>query len=300
MITPHHVHVKNIFKIKQFWLLWGVLCMNVSAGIGVIGMSSPMLQEVFGGQLIGVAKTYGELDKAQLAAIATVAAGFTALLSLFNIGGRFFWASLSDFFGRKTTFIIFFVLGGVLYVSIPSSANAGQQLLFVAAFCVILSMYGGGFATVPAYLADLFGTQMVGAIHGRLLTAWATAGILGPVIVNYMRDYQLALGLPREQVYNQTMMILAGLLMLGLVCNVLIRPVADKWFMTAEELAEEYRHERETIAEDAEHLDIKTARAVVDNNVTHPALVWLAWSIVVLALGWGMYNTLINAAKFFN
>jgi MFS family permease len=163
MITPHHVHVKNVFKIKQFWLLWGALCMNVSAGIGIIGMSSPMLQEVFGGQLIGVEKIYSELDKSQLVAIATIAAGFTALLSLFNIGGRFFWASLSDFFGRKTTFVIFFVLGGLLYISIPSSANAGNKLFFVAAFCIILSMYGGGFSTVPAYLADLFGTQMVGA-----------------------------------------------------------------------------------------------------------------------------------------
>jgi MFS family permease len=166
MITRHHVHVKNVFKIKQFWLLWGVLCMNVSAGIGIIGiigMSSPMLQEVFGGQLIGITKSYNELDKAQLAAIAAVAAGFTALLSLFNIGGRFFWASLSDKLGRKLTFMVFFVLGCLLYLSIPDSAATGNKLAFVGAFCIILSMYGGGFATVPAYLADLFGTLYVGA-----------------------------------------------------------------------------------------------------------------------------------------
>ena len=300
MITPHHVHLKNVFKIKQFWLLWGVLCMNVSAGIGVIGMSSPMLQEVFGGQLIGVAKTYSMLDKGELAAIAGVAAGFTALLSLFNIGGRFFWASLSDFFGRKTTFFIFFVLGCLLYISVPGSANAGNKLLFVSAFCIILSMYGGGFATVPAYLADLFGTQMVGAIHGRLLTAWATAGILGPVIVNYMRDYQLGLGLPREQVYNQTMMILAGLLVVGLICNLLIRPVADKWFMTAEELAEEKRQAHEKIIEDEVHSEVDKKVSSEDGQLTHPVMVWLAWGMVALALGWGIYNTLINAAKFFN
>ncbi|MDD5755010.1 MAG: OFA family MFS transporter [Methylococcales bacterium] len=177
MVTPHHVHVKNVFKIKQFWLLWGALCMNVSAGIGVIGMSSPMLQEVFGGQLIGLTKTYSELDKPELATIATVAAGFTALLSLFNIGGRFFWGSLSDKLGRKVTFMVFFVVGSALYLSVSGSAMAGNKLLFVAALCLILSMYGGAFATVPAYLADLFGTQMVGAIHGRLLTAWATAGV---------------------------------------------------------------------------------------------------------------------------
>ena len=139
-------------------------------------MSSPMLQEVFGGQLIGIDKTFAELDKPQLAAIAAVAAGFTALLSLFNIGGRFIWASLSDLLGRKKTYIVFFILGGLLYISVPGSALAGNKVLFVGAFCLILSMYGGGFSTAPAYLADLFGTQMVGAIHGRLLTAWATAG----------------------------------------------------------------------------------------------------------------------------
>ncbi|HSI60613.1 MAG TPA: OFA family MFS transporter, partial [Ideonella sp.] len=181
MITAHHVHVSKVWGIPQFWLVWMVLCMNVSAGIGVIGMSSPMLQEVFGGHLIGVDLHFGELDKAQLAAVAGVAAGFTALLSLFNIGGRFFWASLSDKLGRKLTYVVFFVLGAALYASIPASAGAGAKALFVGAFCIILSMYGGGFSTVPAYLADLFGTQMVGAIHGRLLTAWATAGILGPV-----------------------------------------------------------------------------------------------------------------------
>ena len=205
MITSRSVDVKNVFKIPQFWLVWMVLCMNVSAGIGVIGMASPMLQEVFGGSLIGVDATFSQLDATQLKAIAGVAAGFTALISLFNIGGRFFWASLSDKLGRKTTYTVFFVLGGLLYASVPSSAAALSITLFVGAFCLILSMYGGGFATVPAYLADLFGTQFVGAIHGRLLTAWSTAGILGPVVVNYMREYQLGLGLPRNQVYNQTM-----------------------------------------------------------------------------------------------
>ncbi|MBC7992989.1 MAG: OFA family MFS transporter, partial [Rhizobacter sp.] len=251
MITQRHVHVKKVWGIPQFWLVWIVLCMNVSAGIGVIGMASPMLQEVFGGGLIGVAKKFGELDKTQLSAIAVVAAGFTALLSLFNIGGRFFWASLSDKLGRKMTYVAFFVLGAVLYFSIPGSAAAGSKLLFVGAFCIILSMYGGGFATVPAYLADLFGTQMVGAIHGRLLTAWATAGILGPVVVNYMREYQLGLGIPREQVYNQTMYILVGMLVIGLIANLMVRPVADKWFMTDAELAAEKRlaHERASAAE---------------------------------------------------
>ncbi len=294
MITQKHVHVKNVFKIKQFWLLWGVLCMNVSAGIGIIGMSSPMLQEVFGGQLIGVAKLYADLNKEELAAIAAVAAGFTALLSLFNIGGRFFWASLSDKLGRKMTYLLFFLLGCLLYLSIPESANTGNILLFVGAFCIILSMYGGGFSTVPAYLADLFGTQMVGAIHGRLLTAWATAGILGPVIVNYMREYQLALGIPREQVYNQTMMILAGMLMFGLLCNLLIRPVADKWFMTESELAEEKQLAHETVSVGQSVNETKSAK------IANPVWILLAWMAVLLPLGWGIYKTLLNVSKFFS
>lgn len=293
MITQNHVHVKNVFKIKQFWLLWGVLCMNVSAGIGIIGMSSPMLQEVFGGQLIGIGKLYAELDKAQLAEIAAVAAGFTALLSLFNIGGRFFWASISDKLGRKMTYMVFFLLGSLMYISIPESANTGNTMLFVGAFCIILSMYGGGFATVPAYLADLFGTQMVGAIHGRLLTAWATAGILGPVIVNYMRDYQLGLGIPRAQVYNQTMLILAGMLMIGLACNLLIRPVAEKWFMSESELAEEKHLAHETVS--AKHSE---TNATV-GKPTGTIVVLLAWLAVLLPLGWGIYKTLLSASRFF-
>jgi MFS family permease len=297
MITQHHVHVKNVFKIKQFWLLWGVLCMNVSAGIGIIGMSSPMLQEVFGGQLINIAKTYAELDKEQLAEIAAIAAGFTALLSLFNIGGRFFWASLSDKLSRKMTYMVFFVLGGLMYMSIPESANTGNTLFFVGAFCIILSMYGGGFATVPAYLADLFGTQMVGAIHGRLLTAWATAGILGPVIVNYMREYQLGLGIPKAQVYNQTMMILAGMLMIGLACNLLIRPVAAKWFMTESELADERRLAHEAV------YDRQVGVGAADVAIGKPTrfiAVLLAWVAVLLPLGWGVYKTLLSASKFFS
>ncbi|MBH1986790.1 MAG: OFA family MFS transporter [Burkholderiales bacterium] len=300
MITQGHVHVKKVWGIPQFWLVWMVLCMNVSAGIGVLGMASPMLQEVFGGSLIGVQARFGELDKAQLTAIAGVAAGFTALLSLFNIGGRFFWASLSDKLGRKLTYVVFFVLGGLLYASVPASATSGNLLLFVAAFCVILSMYGGGFATVPAYLADLFGTQMVGAIHGRLLTAWATAGILGPVVVNYMRDHQLSLGTPREQVYNQTMFILVGMLGVGLLCNLLVRPVAARHFMTAAELAEEKRLAHEQAAALAGGgMASASAGSPGSAAPTSPAWVALAWLAVGLPLAWGVWRTLQSVAQFF-
>lgn len=293
MITQRHVHVRHVWRIPQFWLVWTVLCMNVSAGIGVIGMASPMLQEVFGGALIGVPVRFAELDKAQLAAVAAVAGGFTALLSLFNIGGRFAWASFSDRLGRKTTYAVFFVLGGLLYASIPSAAGAGSKLLFVGALCVILSMYGGGFATVPAYLADLFGTQMVGAIHGRLLTAWATAGILGPVVVNYMREYQLGLGLPREQVYNQTMFILVGMLAIGFVANLLVRPVAERWFMGDDELAHEKRLAHERAAATA------VGSGPGAGGGTPAPLVALAWCAVGVPLAWGIYRTLLSAAKFF-
>ena len=294
MVAPGHVNVAKVWGIPQFWLVWLVLCMNVSAGIGVLGMASPMLQEVFGGSLIGIGQRFGELDKGQLTAIAAVAAGFTALLSLFNIGGRFFWASLSDKMGRKTTYFVFFVLGALLYASLPSSAAAGSKLAFVGAVCIIVSMYGGGFATVPAYLADLFGTQMVGAIHGRLLTAWATAGILGPVVVNYMRDYQLGLGIPREQVYNQTMYILVGMLAIGFIANLMIRPLAPKWFMSAGELAEEKRLAHDKAAATTLH-----GTAPVGNATSSPALAVAAWLAVGLPLAWGIWQTGKNVAKFF-
>ncbi|HUR90290.1 MAG TPA: OFA family MFS transporter [Ramlibacter sp.] len=296
MITQRHVHVNKVWGIPQFWLIWLLLTMNVSAGIGVIGMASPMLQEVFGGELIGVAKKFGELDKAQLGAIAAVAGGFAALLSLFNIAGRFFWASMSDKFGRKTTYTIFFLLGIVLYASLPHSAAAGSKLLFVGAVCIILSMYGGSFSTVPAYLADIFGTQFVGAIHGRLLTAWSTAGILGPVVVNYMREYQLGLGVPRSQVYNQTMYILVGFLVVGLICNLLVKPLNPRWFMNEQELEHEKQlaHEKSIAAEVG--MDASHATA----EVTPAAKVWLAWAIVGIPLAWGVYRTLLSAAKFFS
>jgi len=294
MITQNHVHVSKVWGIPQFWLVWLVLCMNVSAGIGVIGMASPMLQEVFGGSLVGLDAKFSELDKTQLTAIAGVAAGFTALLSLFNIGGRFFWASLSDKLGRKMTYTVFFVLGGILYFSIPASAGMGSKLLFVGAFCIILSMYGGAFATVPAYLADLFGTQMVGAIHGRLLTAWSTAGIIGPVVVNYMREYQLGLGIPREQVYNQTMYILVGMLVIGLICNWLIKPVHAKHFMTADELAAERKIAHDRAAASA--VGISQA----GYHATSMATVYLAWAAVGIPLAWGVYRTLLSVGKFFH
>ena len=248
MITQRHVHVKKVWGIPQFWLLWTVLTMNVSAGIGVIGMASPMLQEVFAGALIGVQKTFTELGKDELTAIAIVAGGFTALISLFNIGGRFFWASPSDKLGRKLTYTVFFVLSGVLYWSIPSSA---------------------------------------------------AAGILGPVVVNYMREYQLGLGIPRAQVYNQTMYILIGMLVVGLIANLLVRPVAAKHFMTDAELAVEKKlaHERAAAAEVTGAIGGGSGNS---GGQSSGALVAAAWLLVGIPLAWGVYRTLLSAAKSFH
>ncbi|WP_165671990.1 OFA family MFS transporter [Metapseudomonas otitidis] len=291
MITKGHVHVNTAWKTPQFWLVWAVLCLNVSAGIGIIGMASPLLQEVFGGKLIGNHLSFNELDASQLAQIAAIAAGFTGLLSLFNIGGRFFWASFSDLIGRKATYFVFFALGFLLYALVPWTGHLGSVAFFVFCFCLILSMYGGGFATVPAYLADLFGTQMVGAIHGRLLTAWAFAGILGPVLVNYIREYQLSVGVERAAAYDITLYILAGLLVLGFLCNLLVRPVAPKYFMTDAELA----------AERAIGHDASQGAQVLEWSADPSSrpLVIAAWLAVGLPLAWGVWITLQKTAALF-
>jgi len=292
MITDRHVHVSVAWKTPQFALVWLVLCLNVSAGIGILGMASPLLQEVFAGKLLGTNLTFGELNADQLKQVAAIAAGFTGLLSLFNIGGRFFWASFSDYIGRKYTYFVFFTLGVALYALVPNLGHLGNVALFVTAFCIILSMYGGGFATVPAYLADLFGTQMVGAIHGRLLTAWAAAGVLGPVLVNYLREYQLSIGVERAAVYDITLYILAGLLVLGFICNALIRPVADKYFMTPEELAVERAISHDKSANGSTVLEWRAAPG------TRP-LVIAAWLAVGIPLAWGVAITIQKTAVLF-
>ena len=219
LITTNHVHVYQALKTPQFWLIWWVLCLNVTAGIGVIGQASAMSQEMFPGHVTAIA-----------------AAGFVGLMSLFNMGGRFFWASMSDLFGRKNTYFIFFVLGAVLYSIVPTSGSIGSVALFVGCFLVIISMYGGGFATVPAYLKDMFGTQYVGAIHGMLITAWSMAGVFGPVLVNYIREYEITHGVAKAQAYNITMYVMAALLVVGFLCNLAIKAVNSRHHMTADEV----------------------------------------------------------------
>lgn len=306
MITHGHIHIDAVHKIPQFWLLWAVLCLNVSAGIGIIGMASPMLQEVFGGRLIGLDGPLASLSTADKLRTASIGAGFAGLLSLFNIAGRIFWSSMSDYIGRKRTYVIFFALGAVLYAAAPFAGGIKNVALFVGLFCVILTMYGGGFATIPAYLADLFGTQFVGAVHGRLLTAWSTAGVLGPVLVNYIREFQLKRGVPNEAAYNTTMYILAGLLLLGFLANLLVKPVAAKHFMTDKELENERRTGRAAAVAPpaAGPAEAHPAVTAAPPQAWHPdrsswVAVAAAWTLIGLPLAWGILKTAEKAAALF-
>ncbi len=214
LISKNDVFVYDALKTPQFWLIWWVLCLNVTAGIGVLGQASAMSQEMFPGHITPIA-----------------AAGFVGLMSLFNMGGRFAWATTSDYIGRRNTYFVFMVLGFILYCTVPHAGSTGNVALFVICFLIIISMYGGGFSTVPAYLKDMFGVRYVGAIHGLLLTAWSAAGIFGPVIVNYLREYNITHGVPKAQAYNNTMYIMAGLLVIGFICNLLVKAVDARFHM---------------------------------------------------------------------
>jgi MFS family permease len=272
MISVRHVHIDEAIRTPQFYLLWIILCFNVTAGIGVLGVAKTMMSEIFGTTL---PKTVD----------ASYAATYVLMISIFNMAGRFFWASISDYIGRKVTYTLFFVAGIVLYLSIPYTAyrvsvspSSVWLVYFYAATMIIFTMYGGGFATIPAYLADLFGTRFVGGIHGRLLTAWSTAGVLGPLAITSLResslqqaierlagqvnpaDFRAKFGAPLEALqtlvaqrtvtlpklmeiapagtvnpastlYNSTMILMAGLLVVALIANLLVRPVDSKHFM---------------------------------------------------------------------
>jgi len=269
MISRFHVDIDEALKTRQFYLLWLVLCLNVTAGIGVLGVAKTMMSEIFGTTLPGVVD-------------GSFAATYVLMISVFNMLGRFGWASLSDVIGRKTTYTLFFVLGTALYLSIPVTAQQVSAspavvwlVVFYGATMLIFTMYGGGFATIPAYLADVFGTRFVGGIHGRLLTAWSTAGVLGPLLITSLRAgalrdaidelaarvdpaaFEAAFGAgperldalveaktvtvaklmelapagtvdPSATIYNSTMVVMAGLLVVALVANLMVGPVDSK------------------------------------------------------------------------
>ncbi|MDO7850227.1 L-lactate MFS transporter [Hymenobacter convexus] len=219
MITTANVSADNAIKTPQFWMLWVVLLCNVTAGIGVLETASPLIQETFSDTAMGAGK----------GVTAAAAAGFVGLLSLFNLLGRFFWSSASDKLGRKVAYAIYFGLGILLYALIPTLGHNLQLTLFVAVACVIISMYGGGFATAPAYLSDLFGKYQVGAIHGRLLTAWSTAGVLGPLIVHYLSDSRKAQGFTGAAAYQTVFYTMAGLLVVGFLANIIVTAVNERY-----------------------------------------------------------------------
>jgi len=294
MIAINHVHLNKAHKTPQFWFLWIVLCMNVSAGIGIIGAAAPMLQETFGGALIGHADLgFADLkkDESLLALAAAVGAGFVGLISLFNIFGRFFWASISDKLGRKLTYIVFFILGILMYVTASYMAGSKSLALFAACFCIIASMYGGGFATIPAYLADMFGAQFVGAIHGRILTAWSTAGILGPVIVNYMHDMRVEAQVPFSEIYAPIFYILALMLAVGFISNLMVRPVAKKFFMTDKELL---------IEKKLAHEKFMSEKEVIGKAEKTPLITLLAWLAVGIPISFGVWSTIQKAWILFH
>jgi MFS family permease len=216
LVTTESVSANNAIKTPQFWLLWTVLFCNVTAGIGILEQAAPMIQDFF---------RTGETSTV----LPATAAGFVGLLSLFNMGGRFVWSSTSDFIGRKPIYMVYLGVGIVLYVILAVFGSTATWV-FVLTAAVIISFYGGGFATVPAYLRDLFGTYQVGAIHGRLLTAWAAAGVAGPLIVNGVLDTQ---GTPGQLIaanYRPALFIMVGLLAVGFIANLLIKPVSEKYW----------------------------------------------------------------------
>ncbi|MEV7914498.1 OFA family MFS transporter [Streptomyces griseus] len=204
------VSARQALRTPQFWLLWVVLCMNVTAGIGILEKAAPMISDFFADTSTPVS--------------AAAAAGFVALLSAANMAGRIGWSSTSDLIGRKNIYRLYLGAGTLMYALIALVGSSSKPL-FVLCALVILSFYGGGFATIPAYLKDLFGTYQVGAIHGRLLTAWSTAGVLGPLIVNWIADRQEEAGKDGAELYGTSLFIMMGLLVVGFVANELVRPV---------------------------------------------------------------------------
>jgi MFS family permease len=267
LVTNANVSASNAIHTPQFWLLWTVLFCNVTAGIGILEQAAPMIQDFF-----------REGDSSSVSAAA--AAGFVGVLSLCNMLGRFTWSTTSDIVGRKTMYIVYLGLGVLLYLTL-ALGGGGTVALFVIIAGIIISFYGGGFATVPAYLRDLFGPFQVGAIHGRLLTAWSAAGVAGPLIINGFLDAQGKPGKLTAPDYRTALLTMVGVLVVGFVANLLIRPVDDRFHEP--EQADPHLKETADAAstEDTEH-------------ATSPLLV-VAWIVVSIPLAYGVYETLVKA-----
>ncbi|WP_181274095.1 L-lactate MFS transporter [Brevibacterium oceani] len=217
MQTKGNVSVRNAIRTPQFWFLWVVLFLNVTAGIGILENAAPMIQAYFG-------------------ITAAAAAGFVGLLSIGNMGGRFIWSTTSDYLGRKKNYMLYLGVGAILYLLV-AFFGGGSIILFILATLIIISFYGGGFATIPAYLKDLFGVYQVGAIHGALLTAWSAAGVAGPLIVNSVVEAGEKAGKSGPELYTPGMFIMVGALIIGFIANALVRPVNEKYFEREEDVA---------------------------------------------------------------
>lgn len=274
LVTTGSISANNAIKTPQFWLLWTVLFCNVTAGIGILEQAAPMIQDFFRGA-----------DGSSTVAAAT-AAGFVGLLSIANMAGRFVWSTTSDYIGRKRNYMGYLGIGIVCYLLL-ALVGSSSTVLFVLLAGIIISFYGGGFATVPAYLKDLFGTYQVGAIHGRLLTAWAAAGVAGPLIINGFLDTQGEPGKLTAEAYRPALLTMVGILAVGFLANLAITHVADKWHEPDLDEADEAETEKTEVS----HESMSGGRSV---------LVVVAWSVVGIPLLYGIYQIAVRTASLFS
>ncbi len=245
LVTQNHVSAANSIKTPQFWLLWTVLFCNVTAGIGILENAKPMLLDFFRDPVTG-----------DSAVAAGVAAGFVGILSVGNMSGRFVWSTASDYLGRKMTYVMYLGGGMLLFTGVATIGDASTGILVVM-MVVIISYYGGGFSTVPSYLKDLFGTFQVGAIHGRLLTAWSAAGVAGPLIINAILDSQgKEPGALVASDYRSPILIMVAILAVGFVCNLLIKPVDERF------------HEKGVVVDAADSSDRTPVDSAADSDST--------------------------------
>jgi MFS family permease len=273
LVTKANVSAVNAVRTPQFWLLWVVLFCNVTAGIGILEQAAPMIQDFF-------------RESGASTVTAASAAGFVGLLSLFNMAGRFVWSTTSDHIGRKNIYMLYLGVGVVLYATL-ALVGSSSTFIFVILAGVIISFYGGGFATVPAYLRDLFGTFQVGAIHGRLLTAWSAAGVAGPLIVNRILDSQGEPGNLTAADYRPALLTMVGVLVVGFVANLLVRPVDGRF------------HESDGSAGTASAAGSRRDDEGHDVPVPASALLPVAWGLVLIPLAYGIYETVVKAAALF-
>ncbi|MGO1396951.1 MAG: L-lactate MFS transporter [Brevibacterium yomogidense] len=274
--TTGSVSANQALKTPQFWFLWVALFTNVTAGIGILESASPMIQSSFG-------------------ITAVAAGGYVGLLSLTNMGGRFIWSTVSDYIGRKNIYILYLGVGAGLYF-VLASFGSQSIALFVVSTLIILSFYGGGFSTVPAYLKDLFGVYQVGAIHGRLLTAWSAAGVAGPLLVNSIVESSRSGGGEGFELYRVSLFIMAGILVVGLAGNLLIRPVAEKHFSDSMMVASKREEDREAASEAAvAHQQTAAGGA----GAVHTTVAIVLAVVVVGSLLYGLGETAVRAAALF-